>query len=79
MVSVRVYLLFLLRFCQASNWRHNSSSQAVAVGILAAKQTLLLVIFTSFLASLLLLSSSPGSKIILLQNYSILKIDTTDK
>jgi len=36
-LSFRVYLLFLLRFCQASDWQHNSSSQAVAVGILAAK------------------------------------------
>jgi len=25
--------LFLLRFCQASDWWHNSSSQAVAVRI----------------------------------------------
>ena len=38
-LSFRVYYLFLLCFCQASHWRHNSSSQAVAVGILAAKQT----------------------------------------
>jgi len=31
--------LFLLHFCQASDWQHNSSCQVVAVGILAAKDT----------------------------------------
>ena len=36
-VSFRVYHLFLLCFCQASDWQHNSSTQAVAVGILAEK------------------------------------------
>jgi len=32
--------LFLLSFSQALDWQHNSSSHAVAVGILATKQTL---------------------------------------